>query len=153
MIIVWIDVGISWWLAVYDTVKNWFVRRETISFNKSKHSVFNRLQTVMRSFSRSWEMVISIARSFGRGTNTLVAHNKHYGVIELIAEMRDIMVIYASDATMRREVLWEGKWRRKDLVHERYKGINDDVSDAMLACEWYLKTTQWKDCDLPWSKS
>lgn len=68
--------------------------------------------------------------------NIIMRHAPYIGILNLIAEEFNLPVVIANDSTMRATILGKGNGRKKELVHEKYKGETPDVSDAMMFCEW-----------------
>lgn len=64
------------------------------------------------------------------------SHIPYIGIFGLLSEKARIDFIYdVSDDTMRCAVLGKGNGKNKNLVHETFKGITPDVSDAILFCK------------------
>jgi len=61
------------------------------------------------------------------------------GVVELLCEKNNISCVFAMDTRARKVVF--GKSVKKEVVHEHFKGETPDVSDSMLFCTWYVKST------------
>lgn len=75
--------------------------------------------------------------------NVIMAHAQFIGVIAMACEEANIPLIIENDSTMRAFVLGKGNGKRKDLVHEKYKGETPDVSDSMLFCDYlWLKQNE-----------
>jgi Holliday junction resolvasome RuvABC endonuclease subunit len=68
--------------------------------------------------------------------NVIMAHAQFIGVIAMACEEANIPLIIENDSTMRAFVLGKGNGKRKDLVHEKYKGETPDVSDAMMFADY-----------------
>jgi len=73
--------------------------------------------------------------------NVIMSHAQFIGVIAMACEAANIPLIIENDSTMRAFVLGKGNGKRKDLIHEKYKGETPDVSDSMLFCD-YLNQKQ-----------
>ena len=68
--------------------------------------------------------------------NIILRHAQFIGVIAMVCEELNIPLVLVNDSTARAEILGKGNGKRKDLVHEKYKGETPDVSDSMLFAEW-----------------
>lgn len=71
--------------------------------------------------------------------NIIMSHAPYIGIIGLVCERFGIPLVIESDSTIRAFILGKGNGKRKDLVHEKYKGETPDVSDAMMFTDWFFK--------------
>ncbi len=157
--IIWIDIGEKWGIAVYDTTKwkwchlsspsfkNLTVRtnviKDVLDSKKKQKKVKNINWMEVRDFLnplfRTDSVIIIWEAMWMRSTVKL--HSKFYWVIELLAEERNIPVVYVTDNTVRKIVLWKGNGRKKEMIHEKYQAETEDISDAMSFVDWFLLTT------------
>ena len=83
--------------------------------------------------------IILVGEAFGQ-RQVVKKHSKFYGVIELLAEQKDIQVIYFNDVSCRATVLGKGCGHKKYLVFERAypDSLSPDTADAKLFIDKYL---------------
>lgn len=135
MIIMGIDVGKRGGLAVYDTVLGSFVYMQVFHFTSmlELYAHLKKLNDLYKFDS------FVIGEAFGQRV-VVKYQSKFYGVVELVSERIEIPTVYVSDRTARAAVLGKGQGNNKALVHETFKGVTPDVSDAMLFCKWYAES-------------
>lgn len=79
---------------------------------------------------------IVISGKPNRMYNIVLAHAQYLGVLGLVAR---VPVWLENDNTMRKEILGAGNGNKKDMVHAKYQGETEDVSDSMLFADYALK--------------
>jgi len=137
MKIIGIDVGKKGAVVVQDLESKKYTVEDTVSFDNSMKDIYEYFEQLF--FDLKDEKVAVIGEAFGQRV-VVKKHSKFYGVIELVCELTGTELYYISDSKARASVLGQGNGRRKDLVHEKYKGETPDISDAMLFIQFF---TDW----------
>lgn len=137
--IVAIDVGKKGAYTVYFVEEKQYLVKKVFSFDASLCDVYKEFTDLVdglwdRQFGN---ILFIIGEAFGQRV-VVKKHSKFYGVIEMVCEENKIQLNYESDSTCRAAVLGKGNGRRKDLVHEKYKGETPDISDCMLFTSYQL---------------
>ena len=75
--------------------------------------------------------------------NTIVAHSKYIGLIEMAAEKDKIKVVMVTDSSCKKHILGSGKAEKKEIVawaKPLVGDISEDAADALMFAEFALKT-------------
>ncbi len=105
------------------------------------------LHTFVKELVLRWRPDIILAPYPTRFYNTILKHGKMLGVIEVIAEQREILVIEVQDATCKKAVLGKGNAKKPDILkHYTSTGIIEEIGttsehilDAILFTDYYFK--------------
>lgn len=136
-VIIGVDVGTNGGYAVL--VNGEFEESGTYKFNSLVCT-----NNFFKDLVEKWKPdAIITGKPNGFKYNLIARHYQFYGVFGVTCELKNIPLVLENDSTMRAFVLGKGNGKRKDLVHEKYKGETPDVSDAMMFADYlWLKQNE-----------
>lgn len=120
-----LDIGKKGAIVIYDDEAKVYLLKQAWSF-KTLLETYTYLKVLI--VSKKVELIV-IGEAFGM-MHIVRVHTRYYGIIELLAEQLNVAMYYLNDMHARCVVLGKGNGRRKDLIHEKYKGETEDISDA-----------------------
>lgn len=133
MIILSIDLGKTMGITV--NADNIFLSSEEYKF-ESYYDFDWKIKDLILNFKPDVILIPYPTRFY----RVMISHAKMMGIVCLIAEKREIPVIEVQDMTCKKVVLGTGKAKKEDIM-AHFKQDNEHIADAMLFCEWYLKST------------
>jgi Holliday junction resolvasome RuvABC endonuclease subunit len=104
-----------------------------------KHERLEDLWVFVKDLVDRWRPNLILIPYPTRFYRVIMSHSKMMGVIELIAEKKDIQVIEVQDATCKKVVLGNGR-AKKDAIMAHFNEENEHIADARLFIAWYLKS-------------
>ena len=111
-----------------------------------------QLQTYAKHLIMLWKPDLILIPYPTRHYNVIMSHAKMIGVIEAVAEFKDILVIEVQDNTCKKVVLGKGNARKADIAlfyKDQYPEVESEhILDAILFCHWYLLESGVKRKDL-----
>lgn len=71
--------------------------------------------------------------------NVIIAHAKLMGIVCLVGDKKEIPVVEVNDSQAKKVVLGNGRAKKEDIMNY-FKVEPEHIADAMMFCEWYLKS-------------
>jgi len=106
------------------------------------------LQTYVKHLINLWRPDLILIPYPTRHYNVIMSHGKMIGVIEAVAEFKDILTIEVQDATCKKVVLGKGNAKKKEIAlfyKDQYPEIESEhVLDCIMFCDYYLIATSKK---------
>lgn len=96
------------------------------------------LEKWMKDLIILWKINLVLIPYPTRFYQVILKHGKMMGVINCVAEKRDITVIEVQDATCKKSVLGNGKAQKDDIM-KHFKEENEHIADSLLFTAYYLK--------------
>jgi len=107
-----------------------------------------QLQTYVKQLIMLWQPDLILIPYPTRHYNVIMSHGKMIGVIEAVAEYKDILTIEVQDNTCKKVVLGKGNARKEDIAlfyKDQYPEIESEhILDAIMFCDYYLIATNKK---------
>lgn len=137
-----IDIGSIFGVGVHDGEK-------IIYTEEWEYKTLLELFTYTKELIFRWKPSVILIPYPTRYYNVLQKHFKMIGVIECVAEYRDILTIECNDATCKKAVLGKGNAKKADILsHYTKNGMVEEIGtdsehvlDAVMFIDWYRKST------------
>lgn len=92
----------------------------------------------LKELCHMWKPNLIVVPKPTRFYNTILLHGKFIGVVELIAQQREIPIVFVIDSSCKKLVLGKGKATKQEII-ERYDTNNEHIADATMFAEYYFK--------------